>query len=361
MSIPGYSDESSSTGLGIDQFNVYVDPGNERQDGVVDVQNPYSGNYIIVGNPLDTTAQILQGLTSGVINVLIAPNGGDTIEPGSENDVVWGAPAATDQNNNASSGSVLDLSGLEPGSKQLYNTSINLTYVFDGTDGPEWDIQSGLKILKAHYITTIIGGNGLDIVYLPPPAGLAGQTLTFTESTADGNGLVTTVTSSDGWQLAFQGFSQFELDGNAKVTVSGTYYEPAGSNDGGGGSAGTSNTSRVSPSTSGSSAGGSGSATAVAGVVKSSSTSSATGSSGSMTAVPTGSSSPSSGASGPVAGSFTLDTGNGSWHGYRLFQPCQRRRNRRRRGTGRSRMGRTGIAWRDGVGECPRWVGSKSL
>jgi hypothetical protein len=121
--IPGYSAEYVATGLGVDQFNIYVDAAStelpsQGQDAVVSFTPAYAGNYFLLGYGLFQTLQGAQGIT----NVIIAPDGGDTIDPGSANDVVWGAPSATDQNGGTLPGSVLDLSGTSSGAKKLYGS-----------------------------------------------------------------------------------------------------------------------------------------------------------------------------------------------------------------------------------------------
>jgi hypothetical protein len=81
----------------LDQINIYVDPS-DGVDTFVAVTSAFLGNYIIIGG--DTyVGQTIQGIY-GRTNVIIAPNGECTIDPGSANDVVWGAPSAKDEDGN---------------------------------------------------------------------------------------------------------------------------------------------------------------------------------------------------------------------------------------------------------------------
>ena len=216
--IPGDPDanqvEQHQGALTLDQFNVYVDPnqpGGHPGTPIVTLSAEYSGNYIFVE---PNEGVILEGKT-GIVNVFIAEDGNDTIDPGSTNDIVWGAPGPLDQNLNPLLGSVLDLSGETPGSAQLFGSTIKLSVIHVPKQPQELDVISGNNTLKSFYITTIVGGLGLDVLDLSlEDTSSNGNSYSFS---SDGHGGFV-VTDSNGLDVDVVGFNTIQLgDGNDTV------------------------------------------------------------------------------------------------------------------------------------------------
>jgi hypothetical protein len=155
-----------------------------------------------------------------VDNVIIAPDGDDSIIPGSANDVIWGAPqtdAIDDYGDRLDgAGSILDLSGTASGTTKLYGNSIQLEQTVGPTvtlsSGqiekiPELDIVNGSNKLKSFYITTIVGGNGLDALDLS----LEDTVGKSNSINITNNGGGDTITDSDGLNIVAVGFDTIDF------------------------------------------------------------------------------------------------------------------------------------------------------